>query len=140
MLKLVASGLSTKEIASELHITFKTAACHRSHLMEKLGIHDVAGLTRYAIQHGFISLGPADPKLNGNQELLCEQVRITYVEYKKATDEYAAFLQELHSLGFDNPDGNTGARRLRRAEAEAHLKYHDALVALKNSLISGDNR
>ena len=50
VLKLIASGLSTKEIALSLGISFKTAACHRSRLMDKLGIHEVAGLTRYAVE------------------------------------------------------------------------------------------
>jgi DNA-binding NarL/FixJ family response regulator len=54
VLQLVAEGKSTKKIAEILGITRKTAESHRSHLMVKLGIHEVAGLVRYAIRQGVI--------------------------------------------------------------------------------------
>jgi len=50
VLQLVAEGKTTKEIASLLGISVKTAESHRSNLMEKLNIHDTAGLVRYAIR------------------------------------------------------------------------------------------
>jgi two-component system response regulator NreC len=56
VLQLVAEGRTTKEIARLLGVGVKTAESHRTHLMEKLGIHDTAGLVRYAIQKGFIQL------------------------------------------------------------------------------------
>ncbi len=54
VLQLVAEGKTTKEIASSLDISVKTAESHRAHLMEKLHIHDTAGLVRYAIREGLI--------------------------------------------------------------------------------------
>ena len=54
VLQLVAEGKTTKEIASLLNISVKTAESHRSNLMEKLNIHDTAGLVRYAIRNGLI--------------------------------------------------------------------------------------
>lgn len=54
ILCLVASGLSTKEIARQLSISPKTVEFHRSRLMERIGVHDVTGLTRYALQNGMI--------------------------------------------------------------------------------------
>jgi DNA-binding NarL/FixJ family response regulator len=54
VLQLVAEGKTTKEIASILGVSIKTADAHRTHLMQKLDIHDVAGLTRYAIRQGLI--------------------------------------------------------------------------------------
>ncbi len=54
VLRLVAEGLPTKAIAKQLKISVKTAEAHRSGLMERLGIHDVAGLVRYAIRTGLI--------------------------------------------------------------------------------------
>ena len=54
VLQLVAEGKSTKKIAEMLGITRKTAESHRSHLMVKLGIHEVAGLVRYAVRHGLV--------------------------------------------------------------------------------------
>ena len=49
VLQLVAEGKANKETAAELGIGMKTVEKHREHLMEKLDIHDTAGLTRYAI-------------------------------------------------------------------------------------------
>ena len=54
VLQLIAEGKANKEIASELEISIKTVEKHRQHLMEKLNIHDTAGLTRYAISSGII--------------------------------------------------------------------------------------
>ena len=54
VLQLIAEGKGNKEAATELEISIKTVEKHRGHLMEKLGIHDVAGLTRYAIGAGII--------------------------------------------------------------------------------------
>jgi DNA-binding NarL/FixJ family response regulator len=55
ILQLVAEGNSTKEIARRLRLSVKTVETHRAQLMERLGIHEVAGLVRYAIRHGLIS-------------------------------------------------------------------------------------
>jgi len=54
VLQLVAEGKTTKEIASLLGISFKTAESHRTRIMEKLDIHETAGLVRYAIRRGVI--------------------------------------------------------------------------------------
>jgi len=54
VLQLVAEGHSNKEIASRLNVTLKTVEAHRTELMERLGIHGVAGLVRYAIQVGLV--------------------------------------------------------------------------------------
>ena len=54
VLQLVAEGKANKETASELGIGLKTVEKHREHLMQKLDIHDTAGLTRYAISTGVI--------------------------------------------------------------------------------------
>jgi two-component system, NarL family, nitrate/nitrite response regulator NarL len=56
VLKLVASGRSTKEIATELDIAFRTVETHRERLMRKLQIHNIAGLTRFAIANGIVDL------------------------------------------------------------------------------------
>jgi DNA-binding NarL/FixJ family response regulator len=54
VLQLIAEGKPNKQVAEELGVTFKTVDKHRQHLMSKLDIHDVAGLTRYAISAGII--------------------------------------------------------------------------------------
>lgn len=55
ILQLVAEGRSTKQIASALGVSVKTIETHRAQLMDKLDIHDVAGLVRYAIRIGLVS-------------------------------------------------------------------------------------
>ena len=54
VLQLVAEGLANKQIAAELSISIKTVEKHRQQAMNKLNIHDVAGLTRYAIAKGWV--------------------------------------------------------------------------------------
>jgi len=54
VLQLITEGKTNKETASELGISLKTVEKHREHLMEKLDIHETAGLTRYAISAGII--------------------------------------------------------------------------------------
>jgi len=54
VLQLIAEGKSTKEIAALLSLSVKTIETHRTRLMAKLGIHETAGLVRYAIRKGFI--------------------------------------------------------------------------------------
>jgi DNA-binding NarL/FixJ family response regulator len=56
ILKLVAEGLSTKQIAHHLGVSVKTVESHRAQLMERLRIRDVAGLVRYAIRAGLVDL------------------------------------------------------------------------------------
>jgi DNA-binding NarL/FixJ family response regulator len=57
VLQLVAEGLSNKQSASELGISIKTIEKHRQQVMNKLNIHETAGLTRYAIANGIVE-GP----------------------------------------------------------------------------------
>jgi DNA-binding NarL/FixJ family response regulator len=57
VLQLIAEGLSTKEIAQRLDLSVKTVESHRSELMQRLDIHGVAGLVRYAIRVGIVKSG-----------------------------------------------------------------------------------
>lgn len=54
VLKRIAEGRSTKEIAYELNLSVKTVETHRAQIMERLGIRDVAGLVRYAMRAGLV--------------------------------------------------------------------------------------
>lgn len=56
ILQLIAEGQATKQIAARLEVSVKTVETHRAQLMERLGIHDVAGLVRYAIRHGLVRI------------------------------------------------------------------------------------
>jgi len=55
ILQLVAEGKPTKEIAALLNMKVKTVEIHRGQLMKRLGIHNIAGLVRYAVGHGIVS-------------------------------------------------------------------------------------
>lgn len=55
ILQLIAEGRSTKEIASLLEISVKTVETHRAQLMERLDVHDVPGLVRYAMRTGLVT-------------------------------------------------------------------------------------
>src|SRR5689334_19154847 len=91
VLKLIASGLSTKEIGRSLGVSFKTAACHRYRIMEKLNIHEVANLTKYAIRNGYVELGPAITRRHQIPPELFQRVNNTEAAYRRALEEYRAF-------------------------------------------------
>ena len=54
VLQLIAEGCSTKQIANRLDVGVKTIETHRAQLMDRLGIHGIAGLVRYAIRVGLV--------------------------------------------------------------------------------------
>ena len=54
VLQLVAEGYANKQIAGELKISIKTVEKHRQHVMDKLNLHETAGLTRYAMTQGIV--------------------------------------------------------------------------------------
>lgn len=63
ILQLIAESYSTKEIANKLRISVKTAENHRTNLMKKLDLHDIASLTRFAIEYGIIE-PPSRPSIS----------------------------------------------------------------------------
>ncbi|MGH9875316.1 MAG: response regulator [Pyrinomonadaceae bacterium] len=56
VLTLIAHGSSTRDVARSLNISVKTVETHRAQLMQRLNIHDVAGLVRYAIKKGLVNI------------------------------------------------------------------------------------
>ena len=56
VLQLLTEGHGTKQIACRLHVSTKTIDTHRQHIMDKLDIHNVAELTKYALRHGLTPL------------------------------------------------------------------------------------
>jgi len=56
ILQLLAEGLTTKEIASKINVSTKTVETHRQHIMDKLDIHNIVQLTKYAIREGLTSI------------------------------------------------------------------------------------
>jgi len=56
VLRMIADGNTTKDIARKLRISVKTVESHRAQLMDRLNIHDIAGLVRYAIKRGLVTI------------------------------------------------------------------------------------
>jgi DNA-binding NarL/FixJ family response regulator len=56
ILQLIAEGCTTKDISLKLNLSINTVETHRSQLMERLDIHDLAGLVRYAIREGIVKI------------------------------------------------------------------------------------
>lgn len=69
VLHYIAEGFSNKEIACQLNIGVRTVETHRERIMRKLDIHSIAGLTRFAIQQGLVSLMPPGPPLGALPQL-----------------------------------------------------------------------
>jgi DNA-binding NarL/FixJ family response regulator len=66
VLQLIAEGLPNKGIAAQLGISIKTVEKHRQSAMDKLNIHEIAGLTRYAMSQGMVSRkAPEEPAVVG---------------------------------------------------------------------------
>ena len=62
VLVLIAEGKSNKEIASDLDVGVRTIETHRERIMRRLNIHSVAGLTKFAIANGMITLEDGKPE------------------------------------------------------------------------------
>ena len=58
VLRLVAEGHRTREIADKLSLSIKTVESHRGELMKRLGMHDVVSLVRYALRSGLVAITP----------------------------------------------------------------------------------
>ena len=56
VLQLIAEGHTNKDIAHVLKLSVKTVDVHRSHIMDKLHIHDITGLVKYSIRKGLIKV------------------------------------------------------------------------------------
>ena len=56
MVRLLAEGKTSKEVAVALNLSVKTAETHRTNLMRKLDLHSVADLTRYAVRNGIVQV------------------------------------------------------------------------------------
>ena len=59
VMEYLARGYTNREIAAKLEISIKTVDTHRGHVLKKLGLRNNSDLTRFAIQHGYVSLTKA---------------------------------------------------------------------------------
>jgi DNA-binding NarL/FixJ family response regulator len=63
IVQLLAEGMSTKEVASHLDLSVKTAETHRSNIMRKLNIHSVSGLVLYAVRNNMVQVAIPPPSV-----------------------------------------------------------------------------
>jgi DNA-binding CsgD family transcriptional regulator len=70
VLQLITDGKGNRQTASALDISVKTVEKHRSHIMVKLGIHDITGLTRFVLTSGIFAASPLLPLADRQPEVL----------------------------------------------------------------------
>ena len=99
VLSLIAEGKTTKEIAFQLGIAFKTAACHRNHLLAKLRVANTAELVWRSLLEGLIKL-PAPPanSIDPGKLATIERLRRVQEEHKKERQILASQLSESRRL------------------------------------------
>jgi len=136
VLRLIAAGVSTRQIASTLGISFKTAVTHRTRLMEKLDLHNVAEVTRYALLHQQDEVEYRERETR-ERELL-DAVREAEKKYRAAVAAHAQLLLVAKS-GKMNVDRDTeqAIYRAAIAEREAIEKYGEALKAFTKLILNG---
>ena|SRR5215471_1363557 len=102
VLHLIISGRSTKQVAADLGISFKTASCHRYHIMSKIGAVNAADLVHRAVRSGSSQTHPL-PQLERVVAESCERRRLLARELAKARNLQATFrrtffeVQGLHA-------------------------------------------
>lgn len=69
VLQLIAKGKATKEVAFDVGISFRTACCHRWHILTKLAAHNTAELICHAAEKGLVHLGPSHPPITGQERM-----------------------------------------------------------------------
>ena len=95
VLKCIAAGMSTKAIAHELRITFKTAACHRYHILAKFGATNTADLICRAIREGLIDVGNAPrprQSLHQHAQVALDECRRRRLQLTEALDKQRRLL------------------------------------------------
>jgi DNA-binding CsgD family transcriptional regulator len=123
VLKLIAAGLSSKEIAAVLGIKVKTAVRNRTRVLEKLDLHCTADLTRYAMRNKLLCSNVKD------EERLLRDLRRGHQKYMEALTSYDDFLNERENLELANSDSSELTRQLLGAERQRHAEYSSALRA-----------
>lgn len=121
VLKLIAAGMTSKEIARALEITFKTVVCHRTHVLQKIDADGIADLTRYAVRNQLIPLDVSA------EEQSRQRVRTSQRQYMEALTNYNQFVAERRESGLSAPDAVERRRQLFREEQRLHAEYTAAL-------------
>ena len=137
VLKLICEGYSTKEIASQLAISVKTAMCHRSHVLEKSQVRNAVQLYPWALEHGLLqqdSSSVSDPQTTraASDEVTVpspqtpipaplESPRASKAELL-ANEEYARVLYEKFKLKIE-ARSRAGSVSFKPAESRERIKW-----------------
>jgi DNA-binding CsgD family transcriptional regulator len=136
VLRLIAAGMSTRQIASTLGISFKTVVTHRTRLMEKLDVHNVAEVTRYALLHQ--QDGFEYREREARERELLDAVREAEKTYRAAAaDQKQVLLAAKSGELKGDEDGQQVLYRAAQAEREAIEKYAEALKAFTKLIFNG---
>ena len=100
VLRLIADGKSTKQLAAELGIAFKTAACHRYRLLSKTGASNTAALVSMALREGLLDspVGESSPGNGESYSLETDRIAMLLEESKQERLRLRDALAELHAL------------------------------------------
>jgi DNA-binding CsgD family transcriptional regulator len=130
ILRLIAAGLTTRQIAIGLGIRFKTVCCHRTHIMDKLGLHSLAELVRYAFRHQYLSL---DAHAEEVERQLLQQVRLA----ERACDEAAVRAERAIQAARATQNGAHNGLEKTSGDREVDEKYREALKAFTDRVFRG---
>jgi DNA-binding CsgD family transcriptional regulator len=138
VLHLIASGLSTKEVAANLGISFKTAACHRANIMSKLGLHSVVDLVRYTLQAPQHSHGLERKRLEQSYQ---EKLREAEQDYRLAAERHKEAITRAQKTNWKlDADGQQALHVAGLMEREAVEKYAQALKVFADLIMNGPKR
>ena len=132
VLRLIAVGMRSKQIANELGISFKTVVSHRTRLMEKLGLHNIAEVTRYALQ---------PQEVVSDRELECklgDALRAARSTYRAAAEENKRVIEMGKTAQWRlDAAGSQAIYRAGMIEREAMEKYAQALEVFADFVLRG---
>lgn len=145
VLTLIAGGKSTKQVADELGISFKTAVCHRYHIFKKLGVRNTVQLILQSARLGLIELSPASPELleplhsmqipaEKWRQVLNDAYLRVMVGRRHATEAHQAF------SGNGGSDGTHTYLRALREEARALAEYMKVVSLYTDFLHKGHGK
>jgi DNA-binding CsgD family transcriptional regulator len=138
VLHLIAAGRTTKQIAADLGITFKTAATHRAHIMEKLDLHGVAELVRYSLRQQQLLLHTE--RQRREQECLA-QLREREKVYRASAKRYKELVEMAKAAAWRaDADGQQALYGAHTNEREALEAYVKALKAFTDMLLEERQR
>jgi hypothetical protein len=124
--------MSSKTIAATLGISFKTVITHRTRLMEKLGLHNVADVTRYALRQ-YESVPDSEQK-QPNRELLY-QLQAAKENYRATVAEHNTITEATKTAKWSADDGAQALYHAATLERQAAEKYVQALEAFIDPLL-----